>query len=323
MSNLKFRAAAVHGAPVYMNKTATLQKAVSLIKQAGADGITLLVFPETFIPGSSEILQLTNACRDNGVAISLGISERVKNGNTLFNSQLNIDANGTILSTHRKLQPTYVERAVWAQGSGHTLRTWKTEAGYKLDGLCCWENTMNGTRQALIEEGQDIHAGAWPALSTMAGFESGADSQIEALMKAHALTGQCFVLSASNYVDDTCLEWMAENLREQDWVKRGGGWSAVIHPFCVFLAGPHTGEEEKLVTAEIDLGMLAAVKVWVDASGHYKRLEMLGFRAEKKAMWSDDRAAAEGTRRKANAGTESMAEGALETGQASRSKLVP
>ena len=82
---------------------------------------------------------------------------------------------------------------------------------------------MNGARQALIQDVQHIHAGAWPALSTMVGFEASADTQIEALMKAHTLTGQVFVVCASNFVDDTCLDWMENNLGEQNLVKRGGG----------------------------------------------------------------------------------------------------
>ena len=60
---------------------------------------------------------------------------------------------------------------------------------------------MNGARQALVTQNQHIHAGAWPALSTMAGFEAVADAQIEALMKTHALTAQVFVIAVSNYVD--------------------------------------------------------------------------------------------------------------------------
>ena len=51
MSDAKFKAAAVHAAPVYMNKKATLEKVVRLIKQAGQEAIKLLVFPETFVPG--------------------------------------------------------------------------------------------------------------------------------------------------------------------------------------------------------------------------------------------------------------------------------
>lgn len=150
---------------------------------------------------------------------------------------------------------------------------------------------MNGARQALITQHEHIHAGAWPALSTMVGFEAVADSQIEALMKAHALTAQVFVITASNYVDDTCLEWMEKNLGKQEFVKAGGGWSAVIHPFCSFLAGPHTGAEEKLVKAEVDLSQLGQVKVWVDAAGHYQRPEILKFSFDDQPLWADEKAA--------------------------------
>jgi nitrilase len=65
---------------------------------------------------------------------------------------------------------------------------------------------MNGVRQAPITQNQHIHAGTWPALSAMARFEAVVDAQIEALMKAHALTAQVFVITASNYVDQTCLD---------------------------------------------------------------------------------------------------------------------
>lgn len=47
----KFKVAAAHAAPVFMNKAATIKKAIRLIEQAAADDIKLLVFPETFVPG--------------------------------------------------------------------------------------------------------------------------------------------------------------------------------------------------------------------------------------------------------------------------------
>jgi len=325
----KFKVAAAHAAPVFMKKRATIAKTIRLIEQAGAADIKLLVFPETFIPGypyfiecypplrqagalaryaeesvvvephggpesksESDMAAIQAACRRVGVAISLGISERMAGGYTLFNSQVTIDSDGTILGVHRKLQPTYVERMVWAQGDGSTLKNFELAhslGGVKLGGLACWENTMNGARQALLMQGEQIHAGAWPALSTMQGFEEVADGQIEALMKAHALTAQVFVMTASNYVDETCLEWMRENLGEQSMVKAGGGWSAVLHPFCAFLAGPHTGSEEKLVQAEVDLAQLGVVKVWIDAAGHYQRPEILQFGFDARPHWADEK----------------------------------
>jgi nitrilase len=47
----KFKVAAAHAAPVFMDKAATIQKTIRLLEKAAADDIKLLVFPETFIPG--------------------------------------------------------------------------------------------------------------------------------------------------------------------------------------------------------------------------------------------------------------------------------
>lgn len=315
---MSFLAAAVHAAPVFMDKDATVDKACGFINDAKKQGVKLLVFPETFIPGypywiecyppltqgaalaeyidqsvevpGPEIAKLQAAAKQAGVAIVMGISERIRGGSTIFNSQVFIDTDGTLLGVHRKLQPTYVERIVWAQGSGHTLSVFDSSLG-KIGGLACWEHTMNLARQALIMDGIQIHAAAWPGLSTMAGFEAVADIQIDAMMKNHALSGQCFVISAGNPVDKTCLDWMEKKLGPQSFVKEGGGWSAVIHPFCAYLGAPHTGLEEKLIVGEIDLAHLNGVKVWLDTAGHYSRPEMLRLTVNRQGMWPDETSA--------------------------------
>lgn len=312
---MTFLAAAVHAAPVFMDKNATVDKACGIIREAGQQGVELLAFPETFIPGypyfiecyapldqqsalglyieqsvevpGPEVERLQVACRTAGVCAIVGISERIRGGNTLFNSQVFIDRDGTLLGVHRKLQPTYVERIVWGQGSGHTLRTFDSSLG-KIGGLACWEHTMNLARQELIRQGIQVHAAAWPGLSTMEGFEAVADVQIDAMMKTHALTGQCFVLSSSNPVDRYCLDWMKNNIGPQSKIKEGGGWTSIIHPFCQYLAGPHSGLEEKLVIGNIDLSHIRGVKIWVDAAGHYARPEILRMSVNKQGMWPDE-----------------------------------
>ncbi|RYP82336.1 hypothetical protein DL770_005595 [Monosporascus sp. CRB-9-2] len=318
------RVAAVHAAPVFMNKDATIDKVLKHIADFGSL-VDYLVFPEVFVPGYPVSPVLLSAPYHSAAAeqeyaykasqyfiecypplsqvralaeyTEQSVRVGLDGGHTLFNSQAFIDRDGTLLGVHRKLQPTYIERAVWAQGSGHTLRTWPSSIG-RIGGLVCWENTMNLARQAIIEEGQIIHAGAWPALSTMKGFEAVADVQIEALMKNHALTGQCFVVCASNYVDESCLRWMEENLGPQELVKSGGGWSAVIHPFCSFLAGPVKGDGrgDTFVDAVIDQRDLGQVKVWIDANGHYKRPDILKLDVCRGTVWADDEIAA-GTRK--------------------------
>ena len=296
------KVAAAHVAPVYLDPSATADKACEWIADAGREGAGLIVFPEVFLPGfpywincyapmlqtgltrryqdasveaeGPEIQRIQAAARKAGVVVVLGASERAAGGYTCYNSVFYIDADGTLLGVHRKLQPTFAERMVWGQGDGSTLYVFDTAAG-RIGGLACWEHTMNLARQALVAQGAQIHAGLWPGLSTLAGFDSIADIQIEAMMRNHAITGQCFVVAASSPVTQDMLDIMEQEIGPQELTWAGGGWSAIIHPFCADLAGPHTGSEEKLLTAYIDLEQIADAKLFVDSTGHYSRPEVL------------------------------------------------
>ncbi len=302
----KFKVAAVHAAPVFLDRQATLEKACGLIAEAGRQDVRLAVFPEVFVPGfpywinlypplaqgplngryaeqsvevpGPDIDLVCAAAKDAGTAVVLGVSER--DGGTCYNTQVFIDADGTYLGKHRKLQPTYAERYIWGQGDGSTLSVWDSAAG-RIGGLACWENMLNLARQALVADGIQIHASAWPALSTLAGFEDVFEPQVDAVSRAHAITGQCFVVVASDTVTDEVLETMEEALGPQDMLKAGGGWSAIIHPWGIFVEGPHQGGQEKLVVAEIDLGDIAAVKSFVDGAGHSSRPEILQLRVDR------------------------------------------
>jgi predicted amidohydrolase len=306
--------AAAHIAPVFMDSMATAEKACAWIERAADERVDLLVFPEVFLPGfpywinlypplvqaglnrvyqdesvevpGSAVTALQDAARRCGVAIVMGASERHFSGRTCYNSSIVIDADGTLLGVHRKLKPTYAERYIWGQGDGSTLGVYASKAG-RVGAMACWEHTMNLARQALIEQREEIHAALWPGLSTLAGFDQVANLQIEAMMRNHALTGQCFVICASSPVTPQMLEYMEAKLGPQQMLGVGGGWSAVIHPFAATLAGPVSGETEQLVIADARLDDLKDVKMWVDTTGHYSRpdvLQLLFNRAEQQTM---------------------------------------
>ncbi|WP_229052119.1 carbon-nitrogen hydrolase family protein [Aeromicrobium sp. Leaf350] len=306
MSTTRFRVAAAHASPVLLDLDASIEKACGLIAEAGEAGVQLLVFPEVFVPGfpywinlyapldqfglnlryrassvelpGPEIARVQEAARDAAVNVVLGVSER--DGGTLYNTQVHIDENGVILGKHRKLQPTYAERYVWGQGDGSTLSVFDTRVG-KVGGLACWEHTLNLARQALIVQGEQIHAASWPSLSTQRGMEDSFDLQVEAMSRTHALTGQCFVIVAENPLTQDMIDVMESELGPQDIQPAGGGWSAIIHPTGTDVVPPHTGAEEKLLVADIDLADIEFLNLLIDGRGHYARREVL-------RLWIDD-----------------------------------
>src|SRR5258708_24263849 len=51
LTNPKYKVAAVQAAPAFLDLDASVEKAVQLIDEAGAKGVRLIAFPETWIPG--------------------------------------------------------------------------------------------------------------------------------------------------------------------------------------------------------------------------------------------------------------------------------
>lgn len=155
--------AIVQEGPVYLDLTASMQKAESIITETAAKGTELIVFGETWLSGYpswldyceginfwdhepvKEVFALTHAnsitvpgpetellgklARAKGLTIIIGINEKVTTGKgngSLYNSLLTIDKKGKIANHHRKLVPTYTEKLVWAPGDGHGLNAVET-----------------------------------------------------------------------------------------------------------------------------------------------------------------------------------------------------
>jgi nitrilase len=294
------KVAAAHYSSILLDREASVAKAAEIVREAGRHGIELLCFPETFVPGfpywinlyppgnqhaiqhrymaesvevpGPDLAAVSDAAAAAGVTVVLGASERV--GGTLYNSQVFIGPDGSLLGRHRKLQPTFAERMLWGQGDGSTLSTFQTPIGV-VGGLICYEHMMNLARQALILQGVQIHCASWPTFSSTRGRGAKFDQTVDTLMKAHAITGQCFVILAENPITPQYLATMEAALGPQPNLEAGGGFSAVYGPDGSYAAGPHLGAEERLVAAQIDLEDVDRAKVLVDAAGHYSRPEIL------------------------------------------------
>lgn len=297
----KHTVAAAHFSSVLLDRPASVAKACAIIEEAGRSGVELVTFPETFIPGfpywinlyppgeqhgihiryaeqsvdlaTSDLAPVYAAAARARVNVVMGISERA--GGTMYNSQVFIDAAGNVLGKHRKLQPTFAERMLWGQGDGSTMDVHDSSVG-RIGGLICYEHMMNLARQALILQGIEIHCASWPTFASSSSRGAAFDVTVDTLMRAHAITGQCFVILAENPVTEQYVTAMEAILGPQTVLGTGGGCSAIFAPNGTPVGGPHKGPEEKLVIAEIDLDDIMRAKVLVDTAGHYSRPEVLG-----------------------------------------------
>lgn len=290
------RVAVVQAAPVIMNRDATVEKTITLVRQAAEKGAKLLVFPEAFIPAyprgltfgftvGSRTMEgrkdwqryyensvpvpgavtdaLGAAAREAGVYLVIGVIERDGEGigHTLYCTTLYFGPNGDLLGKHRKLKPTGSERLIWGEGDGSTLTAVDTPYG-KVGGLICWENYMPLARAAMYQKGVTIYVAPT------------ADSREEwqATVRHIALEGRCFVLSCNQFVTKdmypTNLNYY-EDLAGQPEVMCPGG-STIINPFGKYVAEPVYNREDMLI-ADLDLGEVVQSRLDFDAVGHYAR----------------------------------------------------
>ena len=187
-----FMVAVAQVAPVFLDRSATLEKACELIVDAGQAGARLIVFPTAFIPGypvwiwniplgeKSLLNELYGQLLANAVSIPsestdrlcriaqrarinvvMGMSERdtESTGTTCYNTLLYINAHGQIVGKHRSLLLTGAERLVWAQGDGSTLQVHKLPLA-TISGLIGGEHYLPLARYALYAWGTQLYIAA-------------------------------------------------------------------------------------------------------------------------------------------------------------------
>lgn len=287
----KVTVAAVQATPVFLDREATVEKVCGLVKEAGSNGAGLVVLPETFIPTYPDWIWRTTpwgepfdslfarlrdqsvevpgpvteaigkAARQAKAFVSVGVSERVENRGTLYNTQLEFAPDGALVGRHRKLMPTGSERLVWGMGDGSDLHVVETPFG-NVGGLICWENFMPLARMAMYAKGVDI----W----TAATWDNG-DNWV-ATLRHIAQEGRVYVIGVTTLLRGSDIPDSTPG-RElwggaDDWAN--DGYSAIVDPDGQLLAGPLV-REEGILYAEVDADHARAERYKFDPVGHYSR----------------------------------------------------
>ncbi|PMU10913.1 MULTISPECIES: carbon-nitrogen hydrolase family protein [unclassified Pseudomonas] len=290
------KVAIIQRPPVLLDRSATIARAVQSVAEAAAAGASLIVLPESYIPGypswiwrlaagkdgavmgqlhtrllanavdisNGDLSELCEAARVHAVTIVCGINEceRRNGGGTLYNSVVVIGTNGEVLNRHRKLMPTNPERMVHGFGDASGLRTVDTPVG-RVGALICWENYMPLARYSLYAQGVEIYVA--PTYDTGEGWIS--------TMRHIALEGRCWVLGSGSVLrgSDIPDDFPARAQLfpdSEEWINDGD--SVVVSPQGRVVAGP-LHKEAGILYADIDVSLVAPARRALDVTGHYAR----------------------------------------------------
>lgn len=302
----KIKVAAAHAAPVFLDAARTVDKACSLIAEAAGAGAMLIAFPESFIPAfpvwaalqapihghdlfralvanalridGPEIERLCATARRHGIVVSMGFTEgTVASVGCIWNSNVLIGADGTILTHHRKLVPTFYEKLVWANGDGHGLRVADTPIG-RIGALICGENTNPLARFALMAQGEQVHIASYPPVwPTRAAAQGNYDLEqaIKIRAGAHSFEAKVYTVVASAVLDKSARTALAglsaEAQRVLDETPRGV--SLVVGPDGMPVT-PVMRDDEGILYADIDLAECVEPKQFHDVVGYYNRFDI-------------------------------------------------
>ena len=309
----RFKAATCHVSPVFLDSAATVDKAVSLIREAAKAGASLIAFPEGFIPGfpiwaalrapihnhdffralvtqalridGEEIDRLRSAARSAGVHVSMGFTEGTDASvGCIWNSNVLIGPERAILNLHRKLVPTFYEKLIWANGDARGLRVTQTQIG-RLGMLICGENTNPLSRYALMAEGEQVHISTypqfWPTRPPQQAGGYDLKRAIEIRAGAHAFEAKVFNIVSSAFADKAMIDAVGRENKAVIEIMEGSprSVSMILDPSGTPIGEPIS--EEGILYADIDTSLSIEPKQFHDVVGYYNRFDIFDFHVDR------------------------------------------
>lgn len=185
---MQVKVGAVSAPSRYLEADKSATDAIKWIKQAKADGIKILSFPEAFLGGyplwnyvektidisggekhkrefingaididGKEIQRIRAAAKKYNVGVVMGANLRGESGNrnTVYNAIIFIDEHGKIVNVHKKTSGSHTERQYWAYGEASTIKN-VTIQGLQVSGVQCWEARSPLTVSQLALNAPDV-----------------------------------------------------------------------------------------------------------------------------------------------------------------------
>lgn len=309
MSIRQYKVAVSQAEPCWFDLAAGVCKTIKLIEEASANGASLIAFSEVWLPGypnfvwsgtyteniplvqryilnsmeahGPEMLRIRQAAAKNNIYICLGFSER-DNG-SLYLAQVLIDSKGKVLLHRRKIKPTHLERTIFGDATGDSLRNVVDTPLGKIGMLNCWEHFQPLLKYNTYAQGEQVHIAAWPYngphVDGCAPWSVCGEANEVTASRMYALEGQAFVLVTNQLLS-------ADGARQNSEGQKSGGAGSFMHGTGGGNSGVFGPDGKKLteqtdplfdglVYCDIDLDAIYLAKAIADPVGHYSRPDLL------------------------------------------------
>jgi cyanide hydratase len=303
----KYKAAAVNAEPGWLNLELSVQKTIHWINEAGKAGCKLIAFPELWIPGypywmwkvtyqeslpllkkyrenslksdSPEMNRIRTAAKQNSIFVSLGYSEL--DLNSLYTTQVMIDPSGTVINHRRKIRATHVERLVFGDGTGDTLKSVvETEIG-RIGHLNCWENMNPFLKAYAVSLGEQVHVAAWPlyphasTLKYPDPYTNISEANSDIVTPAYAIETGSFTLAPFQTISAAGVALQTPPGKKPEDPSVYNGNTRIYGPDGQALIPKPAEDFEGLVFVDVDLDETHLSKALNDFGGHYMRPDLI------------------------------------------------
>lgn len=214
------------------NVKESIDKAEKMVRQAASDGAKIILLPELFerqyfcqerryeyyefakpVAENDAVKKMTELAKELGVVLPVSIYER--DGNSLFNSVVMIDADGTNLGVYRKTHipdDHYYQEKFYFTPGDTGFKVWNTKYGKVGVGIC-WDQWFPETPRSMAIMGADIllfptAIGSEPILNV------DSSGHWRRVMQGHAAANLMPVVAANRIGEENVLP-CAENGNQQ------------------------------------------------------------------------------------------------------------
>ncbi|KEZ40122.1 Cyanide hydratase [Scedosporium apiospermum] len=311
MSIRQWKAAVCQSEPCWFDKVAAIEKSIRLIREAKQNGASLIAFSEVWVPGypnflwsgnyaenlplvqkymansisayGDEMLQIRQAAAENKIYVSFGFSERA--GHSLYLAQMFIGPDGNVLLHRRKTKPTHVERTIFGDSTGDSLKTVVETPLGRIGMLNCWEHLQPLLKYHTYAQGEQVHIAAWPSSGEYPGnhapepYSVFSEANEVTASRLYAIEGAVYVLCTNQPLSAEGArlnsEGQAGAKKDSFLLSSGCGAAAVFGPDGRQLTEPTDPTYDGLIYCDIDLDKIDVAKNLTDCVGHYSRPDLL------------------------------------------------